>query len=230
MAAKQKSVATHDGVTEKRIEYVQKYVSTLNTVRSEAERKLHDEHQHLSNVEDHIRRLQEKMRTLQNAAVELEGLEREHYDDRTQAEREVKRLNQLIDESRELIESLQEVASKAPTSYAVVPYEGPNGTHRRPIYIECVKDGVILQPESVHLSSDDLRPPYGAGNPLASVLRTAATTLSTCIRMRDKAANRNPIHCCWFALKDSSRSIAHVRRSRPATSISVSNWLKTTGS
>ena len=37
--------------------------------------------------------------------------------------------------------------AKRPTSYAIVPYDGPNGTHRRPIYIECTAQGVILQPE-----------------------------------------------------------------------------------
>ena len=53
----------------------------------------------------------------------------------------------------------------------MVPYEGPNGTYRRPIYIECVKGELVLQPEGVHLTADDLRPPIGPGNPLASVLR-----------------------------------------------------------
>ncbi len=168
--AKQSAAKVDDG-TKKKIAYVQKYVGALANVRSEAERKLHEQHQHLSNVEDHIRRLQDKMRSLQLAANELEGLEREHYDDRTQAEREIERLNQLVDESKKSIEKLQDEAEKAPSSYAVVPYEGPNGTHRRPMYIECVGDGVVLQPEGVRIPSEDLRPPYGPGNPLAATLR-----------------------------------------------------------
>jgi hypothetical protein len=168
--AKQSAAKVDDG-TQKKIACVQKYVGDLAKVRNEAERKLHDEHQHLSNVEDHIRRLQDKMRSLQLAANELEGLEREHYDDRAQAEREVERLNQLIEESKKSIEKLQGEAEKAPSSYAVVPYEGPNGTHRRPMYVECVDDGVVLQPEGVRIPSEDLRPPYGPGNPLAATLR-----------------------------------------------------------
>ena len=52
----------------------------------------------------------------------------------------------------------------------MVPYEGPNGTFRRPIYVECVENEVILQPEGVRISRDDLRPPYGPGNPLAAAL------------------------------------------------------------
>ncbi len=165
--------ATVDGGMRKKLADVQQYVGALASIRSDAERKLRDEHARLSHVEDHIRRLQEKMRSLQIAATELEALEKEHYDDRTQAERETARLNQLIDDSRKSIESLQEAADKEPASYALVPYEGPNGTFRRPIYVECVNEGVILQPEGVRIAADDLRPPIGAGNPLAAALRAS---------------------------------------------------------
>ena len=168
--AKQSAAKVDDG-TQKKIAYVQKYVGDLAKVRNEAERKLHDEHQHLSNVEDHIRRLQDKMRSLQLAANELEGLEREHYDDRRRRSGRSSGSIELIEESKKSIEKLQGEAEKAPSSYAVVPYEGPNGTHRRPMYVECVEDGVMLQPEGVRIPSEDLRPPYGPGNPLAATLR-----------------------------------------------------------
>src|SRR6185369_16389956 len=147
-----------DGVHEK-LDEVQRYVGSLTTVRGEAERKLRDEQLRLSHVEDHIRRLQEKMRSLQTAAVELEEMEKEHYDDREQAEREIARLQKLIDESKKTITSLQEAGSKESHSYAVIPYEGPNGTFRRPIYIECVKNELVLQPEGVRISEDDLHGP-----------------------------------------------------------------------
>ena len=226
------SVQSTDAVDEslqKKMDYVQKYVGSLNSVRGDAERKLRDEHSRLSHVEDHIRRLQEQMRSLQLAAVEFEALEQEHYDDREQAEREVERLNQLIDGSRKTIASLQEEALKAPASYAVVPYEGPNGTFRRPMYIECVKDGVVLQPEGVHISANDLRPPYGAGNPLAAALRAAAITWFASTPKKDKAAPRNLIPCCSSGPKDWSCSIAPGKRSRPVISTWVSNWSKTIG-
>ena len=156
---------------------VKRYVGALGTVRSKAEGQLRDEHLKLSHIEDHIRRMQERMRNLQLAAAELNGLEKEHFDDRKQAEREATRLGQLIDESKKTIASLQAAAAKAPASYALIPYEGPNGTRRRPIYIECVKDGVLLQPEGVRITVDDLRPPYGPGNPLAATLRAARDRL-----------------------------------------------------
>lgn len=173
LQAKHAKGAKLDPGLQRRMNEVQAYMGSLHQVRSAAEGKLREEHTHLSHVEDHIRRLQEKMQSLQVAATELEAVEKEHYDDREQAVRETARLNQLIDESKKTIESLQNSTDSAPGSYAVVPYEGPNGTYRRPIYIECVKEGVILQPEGVHIETVDLRPPYGPGNPLASVLRAS---------------------------------------------------------
>ncbi len=55
----------------------------------------------------------------------------------------------------------------------MVPYEGPNQTHRRPIYLECRADAVVLQPEGIELTEADFEGPLGPGNPLAAALRAA---------------------------------------------------------
>lgn len=171
--SKRRAAPAVDEAHKKRMDYVKQYVTKLNSVRSEAEKRLRDEHSHLSNVEDHIRRLQDRMRELQVAADEMAALEKEHYDDREQAGRETARLNELIDDARKSIADLQQANANEKASYAVVPYEGPNGTFRRPIYIECLENEIVLQPEGVKISSADLHPPYGPGNPLASALRTS---------------------------------------------------------
>jgi hypothetical protein len=142
-------------------------------VRNEALQKLREDQQRLSHLEDHMRRLQEQLEKLRIGAAELEAMEGEHYDDRAQAEREVERLQQLIASTRETIEELKLEQTAKKRSYALVPYEGPQGTTRRPIYLECREGEIILQPEGVRITRDDLRPPLGAGNPLASALRAA---------------------------------------------------------
>ena len=63
-------------------------------------------------MEDHIRRLHERIQALQSAAVELKALEQEHYDDHQQAEREIDRLHKLIADSKKSIDALQEAGSK----------------------------------------------------------------------------------------------------------------------
>jgi len=110
---------------------------------------------------------------LQAAAAELDAMEEEHYDDREQGQREIERLERLIAETRDAVEALKEQISSGKRTYALIPYEGPNGTFRRPIYIECRKDELILQPEGVRITQNDLYPLFGAGNPLASALRAA---------------------------------------------------------
>ena len=63
-------------------------------------------------------------------------------------------------------------------SYQIVPYSGPHGTHRRPIYIECTADAVILQPEGIELTEDDFQGPLANDNPLAAAAREASRYLS----------------------------------------------------
>ena len=123
---------------------------------------LRDEQLRLSHVEDHIRRLHERIQALQSAAVELKALEQEHYDDHQQAAARDRSAAQTDRGFAEVGRGAARGGSKESRSYAVVPYEGPNGTFRRPIYIECVKDELVLQPEGVRLTADDLRPPIGA--------------------------------------------------------------------
>ncbi|MGL5098382.1 MAG: hypothetical protein ACRDD1_22570, partial [Planctomycetia bacterium] len=55
--------------------------------------------------------------------------------------------------------------------YAIVPYAGVNGTRRRPLYIECLPDAIVLQPEGVVLKADDLGDPDDPANALTAALR-----------------------------------------------------------
>jgi hypothetical protein len=152
---------------------VHSYVEQLGTVRAQAEQKLHGDQIQLSHLEDHMRRMQDHLESLRAAAGELEGLEHEHYDDRAQAEREVARLGQLIDDTKKEIEDLKRSGNGKPRSYAIVPFVGRNGTRRPPIYIECRGKELILEPEGIHLSEDDFAPELGPGSPLAAALRAA---------------------------------------------------------
>jgi hypothetical protein len=164
---------TGSAETSQKLQEVQQYDAYLEQVRAEAEKKLREDQLRLSHIEDHIRRLQDQLESLQYAASELAALEDVHSQDRQQAEREVARLERLIAETRETIKQLRAEEASKPRSYAVVPYEGTSGTRRQPIYIECRKKQVILQPEGIELTPDDFLPPLGPGNPLASALRAA---------------------------------------------------------
>ena len=62
-------------------------------------------------------------------------------------------------------------SSGAPKSYAIVPYTGPSGTRRKPMYVECLQDKIILQPEGIIFGETDFDGHLGPGNPLAAAIR-----------------------------------------------------------
>ncbi len=84
-------------------------------------------------------------------------------------------LKTAILEAEKKIQETKKKASEQKPAFAILPYKGPNGTNRRPIYIECVADCVIIQPEGVELPVSLLRPPFGPGNPLDAALRLIRT-------------------------------------------------------
>ena len=63
-----------------------------------------------------------------------------------------------------------QAAERKPRSFAIIPYKGPNGTYRRPIYLECRADAVILQPEGLRFTENDFQGPLDSDNPLATAV------------------------------------------------------------
>jgi hypothetical protein len=123
----------------------------------------------LAGTEDHTRELADELERLEKLHAELTagGAGSKQVDaDLAALEAKLKSARESLDTSR------AEMATKPP-AYAVVPYVGKNGTHRRPLYIECCIDGVFLQPEGIRLNPSDFEGPPGPGNPLASALRAA---------------------------------------------------------
>ncbi len=84
---------------------------------------------------------------------------------------------ELEEAAKQLKDKLDKPATGKPV-FAIIPYEGANGTRRRPIYLECRADGIVLQPEGIVIALKDLKPPYGPGNPLDAALRTIRTYYS----------------------------------------------------
>ena len=88
-------------------------------------------------------------------------------------EAELKQIEGRIVVAQQQLDRARQSASNRPKSYAVVPYDGPNHTRRRPIYIECRGDAVVLQPENIVFNEPDFDEPLGPGNPLAAAIRAA---------------------------------------------------------
>jgi hypothetical protein len=125
----------------------------------------------LAHIEDHTRRLEDEIKQLVKQKQTLDALSQARVLDHDAVEAELEKLRRRLQQERVALEEMRREVAAQPKSYAIVPYEGPNGTRRRPIYIECRGDRVILQPEGIVLTASDFRRPLGPGNPLASMLR-----------------------------------------------------------
>ena len=141
----------------------------LAGVRERTAEELANARMQLAGIEENTRDLQDELAKLERTAAALASeTGAVAVDDDT-----LRSLEERLKSTRESLDKAREGRDTKPPAYAVVPYEGRLGTHRRPLYIECCGDGVFLQPEGIRLSPGDFEGPPGPGNPLASALRAA---------------------------------------------------------
>ena len=69
-----------------------------------------------------------------------------------------------------LAEKRQNVVTIVEKKYAIVPYRGAGGTKRIPVFVECTRNGLVLQPWNIPLANTDFFHPVGAGNPVDAAL------------------------------------------------------------
>lgn len=150
----------------------------LLEARQENTEKLANARLELSHLEDHIRRLQDQWRELTRQVEDLQRLSGDKQEDTSAAEGELRRLEAAIEQAKRELQEAKRAAADRPRSYAIVPTPRRNGTLRRPIYLECTANGVILQPEGIVLGAQDFLPPLGPGNALDAALRAAREYLA----------------------------------------------------
>lgn len=175
--AKQSSQSQQEAKTE--LESTQWRVSLLEQSREKTAAQLNQASLQLSHVEDHLRRLRADCERLKTAAIEMERLGKSSAEQRAAAAAELADLQNRIRQADQELAAAQRQAAAQEKSYSVVPYQGPNQTRRRPIYIECRDDQIVLQPEGIVLRETDFDGPMGPGNPLASAMRAQREYLQT---------------------------------------------------
>ena len=143
----------------------------LKQSRASAETQLANARLELGHIEDHSRRLRDRLMKYQATVADLQRVKDADRQRLTQSQAEFEQLGtQIRTAQQQLAEAKPSAANRC---YAVVPYEGPNQTHRQPIYLECRDDAIVLQPEGIELTESDFEGPLGPGNPLAAALRAA---------------------------------------------------------
>ena len=74
---------------------------------------------------------------------------------------------------RREIAELEEVKSGDKPRVVIVPHRGPNGTARRPVYVECTESGVTIWPEDTRITHTQLLAGVQSGSPRRNPLDAA---------------------------------------------------------
>jgi len=148
----------------------------LEAQREDLKARVERRRRELADIEDHISRLTKSLDQLTSKIQRIHSDSSQTEADHSQKANEVAALQKEIDKKkRELMDEIEKQKKRKP-AFAVIPYGGSNGTSRRPVYLECTKEGVVVQPEGLLISLNDLRPPFGPGNPLDAALRVLRQT------------------------------------------------------
>ena len=147
------------------------YAEHFTLAQKQAEEELAENQARLAHAEQQTQKLREEL-------VRLEQLAKQIDSQTEAAPEEVEHLKRLLaqqqqrlaDAELELAELRKEAAQRE-KSYAIVPSRTANGTFRRPIYIECREDKIIIQPEGIELFPGDFQALDEPANPFDTVLR-----------------------------------------------------------
>jgi hypothetical protein len=143
-------------------------VKELVSVRDQQTADLESRRDELTHLEDHIDRLRQQISQLNDEVGVATGeLEATSITESAMNEIEAK-----INEEKRTIEELRERTNDHSPRVVIVPHKGPNGTSRRPVYLECHADGITIQPEGSRITLAQLENAGYSANPLDAALRT----------------------------------------------------------
>jgi hypothetical protein len=154
----------------------------LEQSRGEKTQELAASRAKLAHLEDHIQRLSARARELMQRATAIDQGQQLQDDQLAAAQADLAKLQAEIARKQTELDAARKKLKDQEQWFALIPYQGPHGTRRRPIYIECTSQGVILQPEGLAFTTDDFSGPLGPHNPLDSALRTVREYWNTTAR------------------------------------------------
>ncbi len=158
---------------QRQLEDFQMWSEQWDEMKARTKEDLEHRRAQLAHIEDHMRRLRTRMEEIKAAQTKLASDDPSTSARADELERELERIRQELADAEKQLEEANKRAQKQ-ASFAIIPYEGAQQTRRRPIYIECRSDGVILQPDGIRLEERDFLPPLGPANPLVSAIRAAS--------------------------------------------------------
>ncbi|GAA5506557.1 hypothetical protein [Novipirellula caenicola] len=144
-------------------------VSQLVAFRDAQAADVEQRRDQLTHLEDHLRRIRDELKRLSEEVKQATGEAEANPID----EASVAALRERLQaEEQSLVELKEQVQNQSPR-IVIVPHKGPNGTDRRPIYLECTAKGLVIWPEGVLIPMKGLRDSQTGANPIDEALRVA---------------------------------------------------------
>jgi len=155
---------------QERSDYLVSISEELQARRQQVGKQIELRRSELARAEDHIERLEKELLETQARLEKLDDTE-ESFELKATDPSKIEALKDRIEEQKlRLAEAIANRKDQTP-AFSIIPYEGANRTTRRPVYLECTAQGVVIQPEGVLVSIEELGPPHGPGSPLDAALR-----------------------------------------------------------
>ena len=142
-------------------------VEQLVSFRDQQTADLEQRRSELTQVESHMKKIREQLKAL-NGEVELAMSDKdvEPVEDAT-----LMTLRQQLLKEEETVNKLRADKSNQLPRVALIPHKGPNGTDRRPVYLECTAQGLTIWPEGSEITITQLEESVTGANPLDDALR-----------------------------------------------------------
>ena len=174
-AAEKAGIKTDEIVAEFDIEArtLEMFAQDMIASKEQAATEIYNEQARLATLESVIENLKAE---IQRNAKTLKELDADHGNTNSEIGKHSEQLaakHEALQRAEAELGEMQKNAANRKQSYAIVPYRGIDGTERRPIYIECRSDCVILHPEGIVLREDDFLTASHPDNPLDALMRAA---------------------------------------------------------
>lgn len=137
-------------------------------IRDEQTAEIEERRTRQSHLEDHVDRLRDELKQLEAEVL----MTQDKSAKATLTENAIRDLETKIADEKSKIETLKSDQQHIAPRVVIVPHKGPNGTDRRPIYIECRKDAVYVQPGNIAIDPRYLEINASGANPLDAALKT----------------------------------------------------------
>lgn len=144
-------------------------VKELVSFREEQTEELGERRDALTYIEEQLASTRERLNQLND---EIARLNDETADTAEIDQQMLKTVQQQVDQEKQTLAKLQEEAENQSPRIVIVPHKGPNGTDRRPIYLECTSAGLMIFPEGNRITLEELERSADSTNPLDAALRT----------------------------------------------------------